>query len=40
MLLSLKSSKGRLVLEGEPEDVFKQRQIMEDLQLGVPLIYD
>lgn len=32
--------KGQLVLEGEPEDVFKQRQIMEDLQLGVPLIYE
>jgi cobalt/nickel transport system ATP-binding protein len=32
--------KGRLVLEGEPEDVFKQRQTMEDLQLGVPLIYE
>ncbi|MCV3213058.1 energy-coupling factor ABC transporter ATP-binding protein [Plectonema radiosum NIES-515] len=32
--------KGRLVLEGEPEDVFNQRQILEDLQLGVPLIYE
>lgn len=32
--------KGRLVLQGKPEDVFKQRQIMEDLQLGVPLIYE
>ncbi len=32
--------KGRLVLQGKPEDVFKQRQILEDLQLGVPLIYE
>ncbi len=32
--------KGQLVLQGKPEDVFKQRQIMEDLQLGVPLIYE
>lgn len=32
--------KGQLVLEGNPEDVFNQRQIMEDLQLGVPLIYE
>jgi len=32
--------KGQLVLEGEPEYVFKQRQILEDLQLGVPLIYE
>lgn len=32
--------KGQLVLQGKPEDVFKQRQILEDLQLGVPLIYE
>jgi len=32
--------RGRLVLQGKPEDVFNQRQILEDLQLGVPLIYE
>jgi cobalt/nickel transport system ATP-binding protein len=32
--------KGKLVLEGKPQDVFTQRQILEDLQLGVPLIYE
>jgi cobalt/nickel transport system ATP-binding protein len=32
--------RGRLVLEGKPQDVFSQRQILEDLQLGVPLIYE
>jgi cobalt/nickel transport system ATP-binding protein len=32
--------KGRLMLEGKPQDVFSQRQILEDLQLGVPLIYE
>ncbi len=32
--------RGRLVLQGKPQDVFNQRQILEDLQLGVPLIYE
>lgn len=30
--------RGRLVLEGKPQDVFTQREILEELQLGVPLI--
>ncbi|KOP22732.1 cobalt ABC transporter ATP-binding protein [Hapalosiphon sp. MRB220] len=30
--------RGRLVLEGKPQDVFNQREILEELQLGVPLI--
>ncbi|MER3491056.1 MAG: cobalt ABC transporter ATP-binding protein [Mastigocladus sp. ERB_26_2] len=30
--------RGQLVLEGKPEDVFTQRDILEELQLGVPLI--
>jgi cobalt/nickel transport system ATP-binding protein len=30
--------RGRLVLEGKPKDVFTQRDILEELQLGVPLI--
>jgi cobalt/nickel transport system ATP-binding protein len=32
--------KGRLMLEGIPDDVFSQRELLEELQLGVPLIYD
>jgi cobalt/nickel transport system ATP-binding protein len=32
--------KGRLVLEGKPQDVFAQREIMEELQLGVPLVFE
>ncbi|MCX7593462.1 MAG: energy-coupling factor ABC transporter ATP-binding protein [Fischerella sp.] len=32
--------RGRLVLEGNPQDVFTQRDILEELQLGVPLIYE
>lgn len=32
--------KGQLVLEGNPQDVFSQRQKMEDLQLGVPLVFE
>jgi cobalt/nickel transport system ATP-binding protein len=32
--------KGQLILQGSPQDVFKQREILEDLQLGVPLIYE
>ncbi|MBO3463437.1 energy-coupling factor ABC transporter ATP-binding protein [Aetokthonos hydrillicola Thurmond2011] len=31
---------GQLVLEGKPQDVFTQRDFLEELQLGVPLIYD
>ena len=31
---------GQLVLEGKPQDVFIQRDRLEELQLGVPLIYD
>jgi len=32
--------RGQLVLEGKPQDVFNQRDALEDLQLGVPLIYE
>ncbi|MBD2531478.1 ABC transporter ATP-binding protein [Nostoc flagelliforme FACHB-838] len=32
--------RGQLVIEGKPQDVFNQREILEDLQLGVPLIYE
>ncbi|BAT52234.1 cobalt transport ATP-binding protein CbiO [Nostoc sp. NIES-3756] len=31
---------GRLILEGTPQDVFLQRDILESLQLGLPLIYE
>ena len=31
---------GQLVMEGKPQDVFNQREVLEDLQLGVPLIYE
>jgi cobalt/nickel transport system ATP-binding protein len=31
---------GQLVIEGKPQDVFTQRDVLEDLQLGVPLIYE
>jgi cobalt/nickel transport system ATP-binding protein len=31
---------GRLILEGTPQDVFSQREILEDLQLGLPLVYE
>jgi cobalt/nickel transport system ATP-binding protein len=31
---------GRLVREGNPEDVFSQRDLLEKLQLGVPLVYE
>lgn len=33
-------NQGRLILEGKPDDVFAQRDLLEELQLGVPLIYD
>ena len=32
--------KGQLILEGKPEDVFSQRTLLEELELGVPLIYE
>jgi len=32
--------KGRLILEGTPQDVFAQRDLLEKLQLGVPLVFD
>ncbi|MEB3214808.1 MAG: ABC transporter ATP-binding protein [Nostocales cyanobacterium 94392] len=31
--------KGRLIIEGEPEDIFAQGELLEQLQLGLPLIY-
>jgi cobalt/nickel transport system ATP-binding protein len=31
---------GRLVLEGTPQTVFAQRDILESLHLGVPLVFD
>ncbi len=31
---------GQLMLEGKPQDVFTQRDLLEELQLGVPLIYE
>ncbi|MEA5569040.1 ABC transporter ATP-binding protein [Anabaena sp. UHCC 0399] len=31
---------GKLVLEGQPQELFAQRDILEQLQLGLPLIYD
>lgn len=32
--------KGRLVLEGAPEDVFAQRDVLASLQVGTPLLFD
>lgn len=32
--------KGQLVLEGKPQDVFAKQDILEELQLGVPLVYE
>ncbi|WP_442949684.1 hypothetical protein [Nostoc sp.] len=32
--------KGRLMLEGKPQDVFSQRPLLEELELGVPLMYE
>ncbi|MHC0062128.1 energy-coupling factor ABC transporter ATP-binding protein [Nostoc sp. UIC 10890] len=32
--------KGQLRLEGKPQDVFSQRTLLEELELGVPLIYE
>lgn len=31
---------GKLVLEGTPEDVFMQGDLLEKLDLGLPLIYE
>ncbi|TAF08037.1 MAG: ABC transporter ATP-binding protein [Nostocales cyanobacterium] len=31
---------GKLILEGTPNDVFSQRTLLEELDLGVPLIYE
>lgn len=30
--------RGKLVLEGSPQDVFSQRRLLEELELGLPLI--
>ncbi|MGV0102154.1 ABC transporter ATP-binding protein [Nostoc sp. DSM 114160] len=32
--------KGRLILEGKPQDIFSQRTLLEELELGIPLIYE
>ncbi|MDZ8089971.1 MAG: ABC transporter ATP-binding protein [Nostoc sp. DedQUE12b] len=32
--------KGRLIVEGKPQDVFNQRTLLSELELGVPLIYE
>ncbi|HLP91013.1 MAG TPA: ABC transporter ATP-binding protein [Nostocaceae cyanobacterium] len=32
--------KGKLILEGSPQSIFSQYEIMTELQLGVPLIYE
>ncbi|TAE56599.1 MAG: ABC transporter ATP-binding protein [Nostocales cyanobacterium] len=31
---------GKLIIEGTPDKVFSQRKILEDLDLGLPLIYE
>ncbi|MBW4661554.1 MAG: energy-coupling factor ABC transporter ATP-binding protein [Drouetiella hepatica Uher 2000/2452] len=33
-------NQGQLILEGTPQDVFAQREILEQLHLGVPLVFD
>jgi cobalt/nickel transport system ATP-binding protein len=33
-------NQGQLILEGKPDDVFAQRDLLAELQLGVPLIYE
>lgn len=33
-------NQGQLVLEGTPQDVFAQRETLEQLHLGVPLVFD
>ncbi|MEH2137394.1 energy-coupling factor ABC transporter ATP-binding protein [Nostoc sp.] len=32
--------KGRLMVEGKPQDVFSQRTLLSELELGVPFIYE
>lgn len=32
--------RGKLILQGTPQNVFSQRKILEDLELEVPLIYE
>jgi cobalt/nickel transport system ATP-binding protein len=32
--------RGRLIIEGKPKEVFNQRELIESLQLEVPLIHD
>lgn len=32
--------RGKIVLEGKPQDVFAERKILEELELGVPLMYE
>jgi cobalt/nickel transport system ATP-binding protein len=32
--------KGRLIIEGKPQDVFSQRTLLSELELGVPFIYE
>ncbi len=32
--------KGRLIVEGKPQDIFSQRQLLTELELGIPLIYE
>ena len=32
-------NQGKLILEGTPEDVFTQRDLLDELDLGLPLIY-
>ncbi|WP_139488607.1 energy-coupling factor ABC transporter ATP-binding protein [Brevibacillus dissolubilis] len=31
---------GKLLLEGEPHEVFAQREVLEEIHLGVPLLYE
>ncbi|MGF1675505.1 MAG: hypothetical protein ACFCUV_17750 [Rivularia sp. (in: cyanobacteria)] len=31
--------KGKLIIEGKPQDIFAQGQLLEQLDLGLPLIY-
>ncbi|WP_425475839.1 hypothetical protein [Fischerella sp. JS2] len=33
-------NKGQLILEDKPQDVFNQLTLLEELELGVPLIYE
>jgi cobalt/nickel transport system ATP-binding protein len=32
--------KGRLIIEGKPQDIFTQRTLLSELELGVPFIYE